>query len=172
MKMSEEKKTFPYKYIVLGLPVLLSLIASVPAIIAIKTNNSEYRAASRVAEAKIQLTEIVDLILQKDQLNLNLADLRYNPEGKLENVYGVNPLCFPKFQNTQMLQLSQIEKPLPLFKWPKEIMDSKANVEKAFNNLPCPKDGNIKIYALYIDENRLIKGWSIDLQKNIEIFNP
>lgn len=171
--MSEQQqKSFPYKYIVLGLPVLLSLIASVPAIIAIKTNNSEYRASSRVAEAKIQLSDIVDLILKKDQLTLNLAELGYNPEGKLENVYGVNPKCFPKFENTQMLQLSQLSKPIALFKWPKEITEQKTNMEKAFNNLPCPKDGQIKIYALYVDDSKLIKGWAIDLQKNIEIFNP
>jgi hypothetical protein len=170
--ITKPKKEFPYKYVILGLPILLSLFASVPAIIAIKTNNAEYRASSRVAEAKIQLADIVDLILKNDQLNLNLLELGYNPEGKLENIYGVNPKCFPKFQYTNMLQLTELSKPIPLFKWPKEIMDQKTNIERTFNSLPCPKDGNIKVYALYVDDNKLIKGWTIDLQKNVEVYNP
>lgn len=168
--MEKQNKSFPYKYLVLGVPIVLSLFASVPAIIAIKTNNKEYRASARVAEAKIQLKDIVDLILKNEELNLNLVELGYNPEGKLENVYGLNPTCFPKFKNTNLFETSQLEKPIPLFKWGKEIMDQKPLLEKTFLNIPCPANGNILIYALYVDEDKSIKGWTIDLQKNIQEF--
>jgi len=160
------------KYLILGLPIFLSLLASIPAIIAIKTNDKEYQSSARVAEAKIQLKEIVELILQKEELNLNLVELGYKPEGKLANIYGVNPLCFPKFKNTNLIEVSQLPQPVPLFKWMSEIQENLKVLEQTLLSLPCPEDGKILIYALYVDDSQTIQGWTMDLEKQLLPYLP
>jgi hypothetical protein len=164
------QKQFPYKYVVLGLPIVLSLLASVPAIIAIKTNNKEYHDSARVAEARIQLKEMVDLVLKQETLNLDLVQLGYNPEGKLSNIYGANPNCFPKFKNTNLIEVSQLKSPVPLFKWSSDLKENLNLIQTTLMAQPCSKEGAVMFYALYADDDKRIKGWTIDLQKKIETF--
>lgn len=169
-----EKKEFPLKYIVMGFPILLSLFAGIPALIAIRTNDTTYQKSARVAEAKVQLKEIVDLVLQQPVLNVDLLALGYRPEGKLANVYGLNPKCFPKFKNTHLIEVSKLKQPLPLFKWESAVQKNLNFIEEKLLAQPCDHEGKVLIYAFYVEENGttpadlVIKGWSMDLEHKME----
>lgn len=161
---------FIKKYWVLIIPIFLCFLAAIPAMIVMFSKDDDQLKAERALEAKVQLEAIVDLVLQQEKLNLDLVQIGYRPEGKLQNVYGVLSLCHPQFKNTNLLQVEKNQEPIPLFKLEKSmsIISNKEILSHFFEDTACSKKGDVEIYGVFLNDRKEIKGWVMNLNKELK----
>lgn len=148
--------------------IVASIAATIPAFIAVFSNDDETQNKDRLVEAKSQLTEIVDLMLAQDNLEVDLLKLKYRPEGKLKNVYGFLKTCHPNHKNLNLMDVSEISDPRPLFKWGAEITSQKETIKSFFIDSPCLDKNEVKVFAVYANKEGHIAGWWMDLAKKFK----
>ncbi len=131
---------------------------------------NEIPAKERMLEAQVQLSEIVDRVLAQDRLDVDLVNLKYNPALKLKNVYGFLKSCHPHSQNLNLIETSRIKEPKAQFTWERVITKKKDLIQFFFEKSPCLSKDEVRVYAISVDKDDRVVGWSMNLTKKMEAY--
>lgn len=145
------KKTFQYGF---GFTALLLLLF---------ISYLFFNSAPTEKSVKPKLISLVDLVLAQDNLEVDLAKLKYSPEGVYTSAFGFLAQCHPNIRNRNMIELEETTK----ITWNLSLRFNKQKIKNFFSDTPCLSGNEVRLYAVHVENGKVV-GWSIDLEKRIQ----
>lgn len=160
--LKNRKKTYLGSAIILALVVLVDFVVF---------NFDHTPMGEHEEEAKVQMSRIVDLVLKQENLNLNLVEIGYRPEGTLKNVYGFLSSCHPQFRNLNLVEVYDLSNPVATFKFDRSLIPYKDEIKNFFQGSAC-LNSDVRVYAVFRTRGGLVAGWFMNLNHVMGTLKP